>query len=686
MKNRELSNKIIFMLGCLLGVIAFVYIYGIDVLNVTYDGWLIKEGGDMAQHYIGWKFFRISSWNFPFGLIDGLVYPAKVSIMYMDSIPLFAIIFKILSPILPTTFQYFGIWGLISFMLQGGLAAIIIRKFTSNYLICIISAVFFLLSPIMIFRLFGHASLGGHWIILLSIYILIDKYYDKSLKRNIVVWGMISCLSINIHIYFLPMVMIILLCNLVIDYFENKKIYRVLIIFISSILLSLATLFLLGAFYGNSDYQTIGLGFYSANLNALFNPQGYSNYLNSLPMATEGQYEGLAYIGLGAIVAVIVAIYIRLGNLFKEKNEGSSIYIKNNLHNVILGVTLIVFFILALSPQVSLNKDVLLNIPYPKIFIKILNIFRASGRFMWPICYIIIIYTIKEIIDSSKKKQAIIFLGFCIIIQICDLTNMVKIQNNHFANRVEYVSELKSPFWTEISKMNYRHIVFLKDTVPNNTYLWSLCDYSANNKITLNDGYIARKDTDAVKNIKKQYLQNLQDGISEEDVIYIFGFDKNIIYSLKDYPLNYYNVDGVIIGVKEKIPNMNDYKDEHNKLLEQGIDILPKNNNYLEYGHDSEKGRILNPQGKSYGPYLDIEKGNYTIEINGENLDKINKYDLCYNKGENNVNIHEIERSNTNIVFKFSVDNNFEDLECRVVNTSSEDVLLSKILIIKQAE
>ena len=38
--------------------------------------------------------YRNSDWHFPIGMIDSLVYPNQTSVIYTDSIPLFAIFFK----------------------------------------------------------------------------------------------------------------------------------------------------------------------------------------------------------------------------------------------------------------------------------------------------------------------------------------------------------------------------------------------------------------------------------------------------------------------------------------------------------------------------------------------------------------------------------------------------------------
>ena len=131
-KNRD--NLIVFLVGAFLGMIIFIAIYGVSVLNPCYDDWIFNKNGDIVQHYIGWQYFRKSDWHFPLGLIDGLSDDGAFSCVYTDSIPIFAIFFKIFSPILPSTFQYIGLWEFFSFILQGGISSIIIFKLSNMLL------------------------------------------------------------------------------------------------------------------------------------------------------------------------------------------------------------------------------------------------------------------------------------------------------------------------------------------------------------------------------------------------------------------------------------------------------------------------------------------------------------------------------------------------------------------------
>jgi hypothetical protein len=220
--NKFRSEITAFFFGSILGAISFITIYGTKILNVTYVDWLMNSG-DLTQHYLGWAYFRNDPWLFPLGMIPSFGYPFGVSIVYTDSIPLFALFFKLLGPILPARFQYFGIWGIMSFALQGGIASLIFRKYTDKYLIFGVSSLFLIFSPIMIDRMYGHTALAGHWILLLAIAVWV--YRDRIQKHKtfeIVIWSFICSLSVLIHPYFTVMVFVLLAGYLLQDYLKYK--------------------------------------------------------------------------------------------------------------------------------------------------------------------------------------------------------------------------------------------------------------------------------------------------------------------------------------------------------------------------------------------------------------------------------------------------------------------------------
>lgn len=163
-ENENLKNSLAIIIAGILGIVFFLFIYGFDKLNVTNENWLLN-GGDLSQHYIGWKFFRQSKWNWKIGIMNNINYPYNASIIFTDSIPLFAIIFKAFSKFLPDTFQYFGIYGLITYMLQGIFSYLLVYRFVKNRKYSVITSIFFILSPTIIQREYTHTALASHYII-----------------------------------------------------------------------------------------------------------------------------------------------------------------------------------------------------------------------------------------------------------------------------------------------------------------------------------------------------------------------------------------------------------------------------------------------------------------------------------------------------------------------------------------
>ena len=286
---KELFQKheklFIAFIGAVLGAVTYVSIYGFGLLDVTHTTWLYGKN-DLTQHYSGWLFFRNSDWYFPLGLMDTVTYPKLYSVVYMDAIPVFAVFFKLLSPLLPETFQYFGIWGLLCFTLQGLVAACILRRFFESKAMILIGVLFFTFVPWMPQRLYMHSSLAAHWILLLCILNCL-RTDEITLKRSVIEWSLLLALAAAVHVYFIPMCAIFLGCNMLYKMWKErssmKKVFSILLLTAVPIMAAAAVLWVLGAFYGSVPYDSGGYGEGSANLNFLFNSLGKSGFVPALP-------------------------------------------------------------------------------------------------------------------------------------------------------------------------------------------------------------------------------------------------------------------------------------------------------------------------------------------------------------------------------------------------------------------
>ena len=95
-----------------LGICTCLMVVGLNALNPTVLD--LAQGVDPFKDYVGWMFFRNSPWTFPIGLNPTYGLDFSSSIVFSDSIPLMAVVFKAIRFALPETFQYLGIWTLIN--------------------------------------------------------------------------------------------------------------------------------------------------------------------------------------------------------------------------------------------------------------------------------------------------------------------------------------------------------------------------------------------------------------------------------------------------------------------------------------------------------------------------------------------------------------------------------------------
>jgi hypothetical protein len=538
-KTYSATNKFVFILCGALGILFFIKTFGIAILDFTYTDWLMA-GGDLSQHYTGWAMFRNSAWHFPIGLMDNIVYPFKESIIYTDAIPLFAVFFKFFLKFLPSSFQYFGLFGIIVYFLQGAVSGLIVKKLCGNTLYTVIGSLFFIFSTTVMQRIYGHTSLSAHFIILFCIYACITANPLRTLNKNIFIWSGLLFLSVGIHLYFVPMIIIFMLFYLLRDFLETKRLREGVIVFGVSIIVLILTMFVFGAFYSHADVSGAGLGFYSSNINTLFNPQGTSRLLKDLPLATGGQYEGYGYLGFGILLAVMFVFILQLKNIEKLKICAKDNEFQKKMLPY-LGIV-IVFFLFSLSPVITFNSKIIFTYYLPVIN-KIWSIFHSTGRFIWPIMYIVICVVIYHTHKLFVKKTAFVLLCIFAVFQYIDLSGFFTSKGSSFQNKTEWQNELSSSEWNSII-IRKKHIVFVEGTTDK---LYSFLDLAIKNKLTINDSYLARKNTAQIENNKTTEITLIHDGKANKDTIYIFE-TKDFANKFISY-LQICEINGVIIGV-----------------------------------------------------------------------------------------------------------------------------------------
>lgn len=390
----------VFALGALIGLIVFGFLYGFRIVNPTYTDWIWhSETHDTAQHQLGWEFYRAESSG---GMIKRLAPPTGLSMIFMDVIPLVALMVKPLAGVLPANFQYFGLWGLSCYVLIGGLGALLVdtiwrrtrlaesTKPPWRWLTIGAGASFFVLSPIVLARSFYHPALAGQWIILLGILLVIETSGFKSAGHLTAIWMVVLTGAILIHPYFLPMMGALMVLSAVrlIDRqgWSGRCRWRALTIMtIIPAAVAVGIFCLVGGFSLGTGAEVYDLADKGFNLLSFANPLGYS-VLPAFPnRSTSG--ETMMWLGLGVWLMLLLAAWLWRGNY---RAAWLRLRRQRRRHRWMcrVGLTIsMLLLIFAVGVRIDVGPATLVQYSVPKPIYELWSAFRASAREAWVFYY-----------------------------------------------------------------------------------------------------------------------------------------------------------------------------------------------------------------------------------------------------------------------------------------------------------
>lgn len=477
----------------LIGIALFVAICGPRVLNPMNLG-AIETGGDSLQHYLGWAFYRNGDWTFPVGNNPDCGIETGSSLIYSDSLPLLAIPFKCLRGILPEPFQYYGWWYLACYVLGAFFSWKLLRGQGASRWIAAVGAVFAAASPMVVMRSFAHQSLGGQWLILFAFCL----YFARGLnfKRQLALWCLLLSMAVATHAYLAFMVAAVWWADWCNRYglpllkerkLDLRKGGAALCI---PVLVAVVTAWQVGYFVSTAspDGET-GFGFYSLNLNTLFNPNGTSRFLQNFHI-NNGQSGGLAYLGAGGMLVVGLAPFLFF--LGRKRNE-RSIFLTASPWMLVAGI--LVLLALAITNKVTFGHWVWLSAEVDKH--GIFQLFRASNRFVWPLWYFLIFSSLLVFSRIQHRglvsgRWVAVFMVMVVALQVGDFSKYWAGQRHLYMKPVktEIFSHDESA-WSQISK-RYSEVRVLKGHGTKYPWWPRVESTAAQYKMKTNACYLAR--------------------------------------------------------------------------------------------------------------------------------------------------------------------------------------------------
>lgn len=523
--------------GLFIGALYFFMVFGIKILDPTQVDWV--KGGDVSQHFVGWQFFRFEDWQFPPGKIATYGMPEGTSLVFTDSIPLFGLFFKAFRIFLPMDFQYFGIWFLCCYLLQGCFGWLLASKILVKPSHRILATGFFVVCPIVLKRAYDHQALVGQWVLLGALYLFLLSVEKKGKKEQsfpfLGRWTCLIVITALIHFYLCAMVLAIYLGYGLVglswrDFTgKSKYLFNLVLPFVGLIF----AMYLAGYFaISSNSWSEVDLwdfGFYSMNLLAPLNPMGCNPYMNGsmqsecdsvflkkMPFAFQGQSEGFNYLGMGMLLLMGVAFLLVL-----VRGRGwKSAFPRFEKPQMILLILSVSFTVFSISNVVTFSDHILFNISTNYLLKHIFVTLRSSGRFFWFPYYLVMFgtfYLSRKFVKKDRMLTSILAAAFAF--QLIDLFPLMNSAHQAFAEK-KYANKLPSPRWEEA--MNGAQCVLF---YPRNNidYLNDLAYLTAPRKIGLNLLSAARKDQKKYDEFDFRVFNELKLARLRKGALYVFN-------------------------------------------------------------------------------------------------------------------------------------------------------------------
>lgn len=496
------------------GACAFFAVAGFSPLDVTNVAWTFIHN-DTAAAQTGWTFYRHAPWSAK--IASNLTYGMDFggSIIFSDAVPLMAITFKALSPILPCPMQYFGLWVFASFILQGVFGWVLMSRVTENPVARILAACLISLTPLYVYRLVSctHLSLTAHWMILAALCLCLPPHS----RRPSLWWGLLLAVAAFVHIYIFAMVAALWCADIARRAFAGVRKAGIELVVLTGVLGAL--IWSTGVWSGPAGEFQGGFGWFKMNALAFIDPSGWTSaerrpwsYVLPDILNWGGDYEGFAFVGLGGLVLVAIAACSLPAVL--PQYPLSLTYAYAPLSVVLIGMS-----VFALSQNVTFGTTNFW-LWWPGPLRSLGELFRSTGRFVWPFYYFLFVAAVLVVSRRLSSRALKIVLGSVVIVQAVDTVPGWRQDSAYLHKRGgAYQTSMTSPFWSEAAA-RYASVRLAPHSNGHQRHL-DIASMALAHRMLTDAAYLSRTSMPASEASRARIERGIATGIWPRDTLFI---------------------------------------------------------------------------------------------------------------------------------------------------------------------
>jgi hypothetical protein len=382
-------QSIQYSLAGLFGAMWGVLVIGRAPLNPTNVDWL--RIGDLSSAYTNLMYFRRSDWlQWPITALPEYGIGWSTMFNEVGVVPL-GFLVKLLDPLLPQHFQYFGLWFLACFILQGIIAYALLARLSLSTASVWVGVFLLITAPVLTFRVLnlGHHDLAAHWLILLSLLL----YRRQNIRPVQLGMFLLLVLSVNAYLFVITTVVVTAhIISLVIVGAQRMQPTQLVKALSFAYLPSVVGYAAFG--YLSWGSSVVGVGTFKLNALAPFAP----NYGG----------ESFAFLGFGVVAACVLSVFMfpRVSRQWFRRVAP-------------LVAAAILLYLVALSNEIAVGNWTF-TYPIPDFIETLRQVVRVSNRLAWLLYYLLIVGAIVGI-DRALLKTRVVGYGVILMVVIAQL-------------------------------------------------------------------------------------------------------------------------------------------------------------------------------------------------------------------------------------------------------------------------
>jgi hypothetical protein len=165
----------------------------------------IGFSGDALNVQIGYQALLHTGWHLPLFFVQNLGMPAGTNIIFMDAVPVVALLGKIASSLAGVPINPYGLWVAACFILSAVFATLVVIEAGQRSLLAAIAAsVLAITAPPLLHR-FGHLPLLSHFVVIGALYLYMRDRRARTFWTRSGCWAGWLCLAALINVYMFAM-------------------------------------------------------------------------------------------------------------------------------------------------------------------------------------------------------------------------------------------------------------------------------------------------------------------------------------------------------------------------------------------------------------------------------------------------------------------------------------------------